>query len=146
MRSPRGGSLSPDLHAWERRTRNDVAPRRSDQLLVAMICERNLFRMRLTSGKGLDVFAWGLRRRRLSSWRECHLKQVRSKCAAGTQRLPSEGPTNKGSPSRFVCRITVSTHTLVVSCVFQVSPSRCVLFVEAIQKELPITLLVIKGL
>lgn len=33
--------------------------------------------------------------------------------------VPSvQGPANKGSPSRFVSRITVSTHTHVVSCVF----------------------------
>lgn len=37
--------LSVLTYMLRRRTRNDVAPRRSDQLLVAIICERNLFRM-----------------------------------------------------------------------------------------------------
>lgn len=57
-----------------------------------------------------------------------------------------KGPANKGSPSRFVCKITVSTHTHEVFCVFKVNPSRCMLFVVTIEKELPITLQVIKGL
>lgn len=51
--------------------------------------------------------------------------------------------------SWFVCKIQyprLVTHAHVVSHFFEVPLSRHVVFVTAIQKELPITLLIIKGL